>query len=116
MSLLAVSPGDKFCVSRKGLTGGGGWVHPNGANSMAVSGLKLGSRRPWLAPGGPFCPFWHRNEPSHLVGPPFSAFKACFSAAPGWHLARLKVVGVVTVRYLLRMAEMKSGISFKPSS
>jgi len=28
-----------FCVSRKGGTGGGGWVHPRGANSMAVSGL-----------------------------------------------------------------------------
>ena len=89
MSHLAVSPGDKFCASRKGLTGGGGWVHPKGANSMAVS--VLGSRRPWLAPGGPFCPFWHRNEPSHLVGPPFSEFKACYSAAPGWHLAILKV-------------------------
>jgi len=59
MSLLAVSLGDKFCVSRKGLTGGGGWVNPKGANSMAMSGLS--SRRPWLAPWGPFCPFWHRN-------------------------------------------------------
>jgi len=26
-------------VSRKGRTGGGGWVHPKRANSMAVSGL-----------------------------------------------------------------------------
>jgi len=26
-------------MSRKGGTGGGGWVHPKGANSMAVSGL-----------------------------------------------------------------------------
>ena len=25
---------------RKGRTGGGGWVHPEGANSMAVSGLR----------------------------------------------------------------------------
>ena len=31
---------DRFCDSRlKGGTGGGGWVHPEGANSMAVSGL-----------------------------------------------------------------------------
>ena len=27
-----------------------------------------------------------RNKLSHLVGPPFSAFKAgCFLAIPGWH-------------------------------
>ena len=26
-------------MSRKGRTGGGGWVHPKAANSMAVSGL-----------------------------------------------------------------------------
>ena len=34
-----MSLGDGFCDSRKGGTGGGGWVHPEGANSMAVSGL-----------------------------------------------------------------------------
>ena len=28
-----------FCVNRKGGTGGAGWVHPKGANSMAMSGL-----------------------------------------------------------------------------
>ena len=39
MSHLAMSLGDRFCDSRKGGTGGGGWVHPEGANSMAVSGL-----------------------------------------------------------------------------
>jgi len=39
MSLLAMSLGLRFCVSRKGRTGEGGWVHPKGANSMAVSGL-----------------------------------------------------------------------------
>ena len=26
-------------MSRKGETGGGGWMHPKGANSMAASGL-----------------------------------------------------------------------------
>ena len=36
----AMSLGDRFCDSRKGGTGGGGWVHPEGANSMAVSWLR----------------------------------------------------------------------------
>ena len=40
MSHLAMSLGDRFCDSRKGGTGGGGWVHLEGANSMAVSGLR----------------------------------------------------------------------------
>ena len=31
---------DRFCDSRKGGTGGGEWVHLEGANSMAVSGLR----------------------------------------------------------------------------
>ena len=35
-----MSLGDRFCDSRKGGTGGGGWVHPEGANSMAVSALR----------------------------------------------------------------------------
>jgi len=39
MSLPAMSLGLRFCVSRKGRTGGGGWVSPKGANSMAASGL-----------------------------------------------------------------------------
>ena len=29
-----------------------------------------------------------RNKQSHLVGPPFPAFKACFSAMAGWHFSR----------------------------
>ena len=40
VALPAMCLGDRFCVSRKGGTGGGGWVHPKGANSMAVSGLR----------------------------------------------------------------------------
>ena len=40
MWLPAMSLGDRFCDSRKGGTEGGGWVHPEGANSMAVSGLR----------------------------------------------------------------------------
>ena len=39
MSHPAMSLGDRFCNSRKGGTGGGGWVHQKGANSVAVSGL-----------------------------------------------------------------------------
>ena len=35
----------------------------------------------WLALGV-------RNKQSHLVGPPFPAFKACFSAKTGWHILR----------------------------
>jgi len=33
--------GDRFCFSRKGGIGGGGWVHPKGADSMAISGLRF---------------------------------------------------------------------------
>jgi len=51
MSLLAMFFGDRFCFSRKGRTGGGGWVHLKGAVSMAVSGLSF--RTPRLALGGP---------------------------------------------------------------
>ena len=57
-------------MSRKGRTGGGGWVHSKGVNSMVVSAGSaledldgpvqtvwpcLGSalERPWLALGGP---------------------------------------------------------------
>ena len=35
-------PGNRFCVSRKGGTGGGGWVHTKGANTMAMSELGYG--------------------------------------------------------------------------
>jgi len=39
LSLPAISLGLRFCVSGKGGTGGGGWMHLKGANSMAASGL-----------------------------------------------------------------------------
>ena len=35
--------GDRFRFSRRSGIGGGGWVHPKGADSMAVSGLCFGS-------------------------------------------------------------------------
>jgi len=41
MSLPAIFLGLRFCISRKGGTRGGGWVHPKGANNMAASGLVL---------------------------------------------------------------------------
>jgi len=43
MSLTAMTFGDRFCLSRKGGMGGGGWVHPKGADHMAVSGLHFGN-------------------------------------------------------------------------
>jgi len=35
--------GDRFCFSRKGRIGEGGWAHPKGADSMAISGLHFGN-------------------------------------------------------------------------
>ena len=45
----------RFCVSWMGGTGGGGWVNPEGANSMARLGLAL--EMPCLTPGGSFLSF-----------------------------------------------------------
>ena len=52
MSLPAMSLGLRFCVSRKGGTGGGGWV-------VQTAWLRLGSslEATWLALGGPFLSF-----------------------------------------------------------
>jgi len=47
MSLLAVFSGDRFCMSRKGRIGGDGWVHPKGANSMAVIWAQLRKAYGW---------------------------------------------------------------------
>ena len=86
MSLPAMSLGFRFCVSRKGGIGGGGWVHPKGANSMAASGLVL--RSDLVGTGRAISVLFGvngvRNKRSHLVGPPFPAFKARFSATAGW--------------------------------
>ena len=62
-----------------------------------------------------------RNKRSHLVGTPFPEFKARFSATAGWHFSRdltrcLLIGGVVTVTYLLSMAEITSGSSFEPNN
>ena len=98
MSLPAMSLGLRFCVSRKGGTGGGGWVHPKGANSMAASGLVF--RSDLVGTGKAISILFGingvRNQQSHLVGPPFPEFKA-------------------HVMYLLSMAEITSGSSFEPN-
>jgi len=84
MSLPTMSLGLRFFVSRKGGTEGGGWVHPKGANSMAVSGFVftsdlVGTRRTISVLFGIN---GVTNKQSHLVGPPFPEFKA------GWHFSR----------------------------
>ena len=90
MSLPAMTSRDRFCVSRKGGTGGGGWVHPKGANSMAASGLVF--RSDLVGTGRAFSILFGingvRNLRSHLVGPPFPEFKASFSATVAWHFSR----------------------------
>ena len=85
MSLPAMSLGLRFCVSRKGRTGGGWWVHPKGANSMAASGVVF--RSDLVGTGWAISILFGinvvRNKRSHLVGPPFPEFKAHFSATAG---------------------------------
>jgi len=80
MSLPAMSLGLRFCVSRKGQTEGGGWVHPKGANSMAMSGLTC--RKALVGTGRAISVLFGinglRNKPFYLVGPPFLAFTALF--------------------------------------
>jgi len=65
-----------ICVSRKGGTGGGGWVHPKGANSMAASGLVFKSDL--VGTGRAISILFGingvRNQRSYPVGPPFPEF------------------------------------------
>jgi len=122
MSLLAMSFGLGFCV-RKGGTRGGGWVHPKGANSMAMSGLILrsdlvGTRR---AISILFDRNGVRNQRSRFVGPPFPKFKAHILATAGWHFSRdltrrLLIGGCGQSMYLLSMAGITSGSSFEPNN
>ena len=61
-----------------------------------------------------------RNKLSYLVGPPFLAFMAHFSATQGWHFPRALIessliVGMVRVTYIIKMAEISSGKSLKPN-
>ena len=80
MPILVMSFGDRFCMSLKGGTGGGGWVHPQGANSMVASGL---SYRKTLVGTEWFISVLVginglSNKPFHLAGPPFPGFRAHF--------------------------------------
>ena len=64
-------------ASREGGAGRGGWVHPKGADSMAVFGLSLegplvGAQR---ATSVLLCTNGLRKQSSRLVGPPFLAVK-----------------------------------------
>ena len=87
-----MSLGLRFCASKKGGTGGGGWVpvHPKGVKSMTVSGLAC--RKALVGTGRAISVLFGinrlRNKPSYLVGPPFLAFTAHFSATPGWLFPR----------------------------
>jgi len=58
-----------------------------------VGGVHLGSslEMTWLTTRKAFVLFGLNgvgNKQSHLVGPPFPVFKACFSATAGWHFLR----------------------------
>jgi len=79
-SLPAMSLGLRFCVSRKGGTGGGRWVYP-----LVFRSDLVGTGR---AISILFGINGVSNKWSHLVGPPFPEFKARFSATTGWHFSR----------------------------
>jgi len=123
MSLPAMSFRDGFCFSRKGGTGGGGWVHPKGANSMATSGLVSRSDLvgTWKAIS---VLFWHkwcwkqtispcRASISSIQDPFFSygmlAFLETYLSVSNWWVWS-------EVTYLLRMVEISSGSSFEPNN
>ena len=93
MSLPATFFGDRLYFSRKGRIRGGGWVHPKGANSMTASGLV--PRSDLLGTGRAICVLFGingvRNKRSHLVGPPFPAFKPRFSAMAVWPFLRVGI-------------------------
>ena len=95
------------CMSRNGGTGDGGWVHPKGAKCMAMPGLSCG--KALVGTGRAISVVFGRNEMSHLVGPPFPAFKAHFSATAGWHFSRALIKSLLIgdrVTYVFRTAEI----------
>ena len=48
LSVSAIHFEDRFCASRKGGTGRGGWVYPSWWQCLAAV------EKPWSVPGGPF--------------------------------------------------------------
>ena len=77
MSLPAMSLGLRFCASRKGGTGGGGWVSILSPGNMAASGLSC--RKPLGGTGCAIslllCMNGLRKWSSGHVGTPFLAVK-----------------------------------------
>ena len=73
-------------------------MHPEGANSMATSGLVF--RSDMVGTGKAISILFgingFRNKQSHLVGPLFPEFEDCFSATAGWHF-----LGDLTRRLLI---------------
>ena len=95
-------------------------MHPKGANSMAASGLVFRSDLVGTEKTISVLFGINRvgNKQFHLVGPPFPAFKARFSATAGWLFLRdltrcLLIRGCGQSTYMLRMAEIMSGSSFE---
>ena len=118
-----MSLGDRFCDSRMGRTGGGGWVHPEGANSMAMSGLC--GRKVLVGTGRAISINFGingvRKLPSGFVGPPFLAYMARFSATAGCHfsgdlIASSLIGGRGYISYTLSIAEITCVSSFEPSN
>ena len=117
----AMSLGLRFCMSKKGMTGGGGWVPWRVQTAwLCLDSLVESLGWHWKEH---FCPFGInrlRNMLSYLVGPPFLVFMAHFSATQGWHFRRALterslIVGVVRVTYMIKMAEISSGRSLDPN-
>ena len=84
MSLPTMSFGDGFCFSRNSRIGAGGWVGaPEGCKQHGLI-----SRSDLVGTGRAISLFFDinvvTNKQSDLVGPPFPAFKACFSATAGY--------------------------------
>ena len=71
----------KFCVTRKGATGGGGWSHPQSAVCMAAT--RLGCKRTVVGTGWanscPGCMSKDRKHYSHLEGGSFLAGKVSWA-------------------------------------
>ena len=112
---------DRVCDSRKGGTGGGGWVHPKGADSMAVSGLRfentlVGSE--WatavlLCTNGlrkqSSCPA-RRPFPTgkHDTGPFFARLRYIFMCVHTYHVCNNYVMYTVAMRpYFSRLRQFR---------
>ena len=73
-------------MSRKGGTGGSGWVHPKEANSMAAS--ELGFKKAMVGTVQTvslfLCTIGFRKQSSHLLGPPFLAMVFTIKTSGCW--------------------------------